>query len=114
MNPIFRREFLARWRDRRSHLLLLALSLLLAIAAYRTYDNALSPPNAFYARTVVESVATRGSRAGRAIFTTLAIGNVGMWFVLAPLLLATGVARERERGVLVPEAIANALSPSES
>ncbi|BCM89658.1 hypothetical protein IAD21_01505 [Abditibacteriota bacterium] len=104
MNPLFRREFFARWRDRRSHLLLLALSLLLAIAAYRSYENAINftPLNirVYPATPIAESLATRASRAGHALFSTLAIGNVGIWFVLAPLLLATGVARERERGLL--------------
>ena len=104
MNPIFRREFFARWRDRRSHLLLLALSLLLAIAAYRTYTDAVQIFDANYPSnhrgTTINSLATRASQAGRGLFTTLAVGNVGIWFVLAPLLLATGVARERERGLL--------------
>ena len=102
MNPIFRREFFVRWRDRRAHLLLLALVLVLSIAAYRTYQDAvqifaLAPGSG---RATIVSLATRASRAGRGLFTTLAIGNVGIWFVLAPLLLSTGVARERERGLL--------------
>ncbi|RYX85009.1 ABC transporter permease [bacterium] len=102
MNPILRREFLARWRDKRSHLLLLALTLLLAIASYMSYENALNTVafNPMSGLVVTESVITRASRAGHALFSTLAIGNVAIWFVLAPLLLATGVARERERGLL--------------
>ncbi len=94
MNPILRREFLARWRDRRSHLLLLALALLLGLAAYLSYKNALE------SNSGIASVTTRSSLAGHALFSTLAIGNVGVWFVLAPLLMATGIARERERGLL--------------
>ncbi len=104
MNPILKREFFVRWRDWRSYLLLLGLSVLLCAAVYWSYKNALeytplnyrvSPP-----RPVIESLATRASRTGRALFSTLAIGNVTVWFLMAPLLTATGVARERERGLL--------------
>ena len=104
MNPIFRREFVARWRDWRSHLLLLVVAAVLGLAAYVSYSSALSvePMNtAIYpAHAIMETLATRSSRAGHALFQVLAIGNVAVCFVLAPLLCATGVARERERGLL--------------
>ena len=122
MNPIWKREFFARWRDGRSYLLLLGLALLLSLAAYWSYENAISyeprtyqmsmgvgrPANTYtidpvtgnYIAYVPESLATRASRTGHALFAALAIGNVAVWFVLAPLLTATGVARERERGLL--------------
>ncbi len=104
MNPIFRREFLARWRDWRSHLLLLGLALLLSLTAFLVYRFALqdAPMNyrVYPPRPIVESLATRASRAGHTLFTWLACGNVAVWFLLAPLLCATGIARERERGLL--------------
>lgn len=121
MNPIFRREFLARWRDWRSHLLLLSLALLLCGSAYWSYQQALSfvpetyrvstPSGAvvtyMYSPTygvgvpyVPESLVTRTARAGHALFQTLTLGNIAALFVLAPLLTATGVVRERERGLL--------------
>jgi ABC-type transport system involved in multi-copper enzyme maturation permease subunit len=121
MNPIFRREFLARWRDWRSHALLLILALLLSGSAYWAYQNALSyspqifpttigsgkqinyiisPTTRMLVPFVPESLATRASRTGHTLFSTLALANVGVWFVLAPMLLATGVAREREHGLL--------------
>lgn len=121
MNPIFRREFLARWRDWRSHALLLFLALLLSGAAYWSYQNALSFEPATYQMStpsgaivtymispitgasvplIPESLATRAARAGHALFQTLTLGNIAILFVLAPLLTATGVVRERERGLL--------------
>lgn len=110
MNPIYRREFFARWRDRRSHLLLFSLCLVLGLAAYRSYSSAiqsLADNYHIYAGVPIyagslsmQSLATRTSRAGHSLFTMLAVGNVAVWFVLAPLLLATGVAREREKGLL--------------
>ncbi len=122
MNPIWKREFFARWRDGRSHLLLLGLALLVSLAAYWSYQNAISyeprtyqmsmgvglpartytidPATGGYVLYLPESLATRASRTGHALFTFLSMGNVAVWFVLAPLLTATGVARERERGLL--------------
>jgi hypothetical protein len=121
MNPIFRREFFARWRDWRSHLLLLVLALLLAGSAYWSYYLAMSfapatfqmsLPSGAIATYVIspvtgrpvpfvpESLATRTARAGHALFGTLTLGNIAVLFVLAPLLTATGVVRERERGLL--------------
>ncbi|BCM89657.1 hypothetical protein IAD21_01504 [Abditibacteriota bacterium] len=104
MNPILKREFFVRWRDWRSHLLLLGLAMLLSAAAYWSYSNAINTTPIDYRiyppRPVMESLATRASRTGHALFSTLAIGNVAIWFIMAPLLTATGVARERERGLL--------------
>ena len=104
MNPILKREFFVRWRDWRSHLLLLVLAVLLCVTASWSYDSAIHDShlnNGVYAsRPVIESIATRASRTGRTLFSTLAVGNVIVWFIMAPLLTATGVARERERGLL--------------
>lgn len=104
MNPILKREFFVRWRDWRSHLLLLVLAILLSVAAYWSYSSALQSAPLDYRgyppRPIIESLATRASRTGHALFSTLCIGNVAVWFVMAPLLTATGVARERERGLL--------------
>ena len=111
MNPIFRREFFVRWRDWRSHLLLLFLALLLGVSAYWTYWSALAyhpetartiynPATRMMVAPTPETLATRAARSGHALFQTLTIGNVVVLFVLAPLLTATSVVRERERGLL--------------
>ncbi len=122
MNPIWKREFFARWRDWRSHLLLFGLALVLGALAFWSYKNAIEYQPTTYQMSmgmgrpvytymtdpntgqsvvyVPESLATRASRTGRALFVALALGNVAVWFVLAPMLTATGVARERERGLL--------------
>ncbi|RYX85008.1 hypothetical protein EON83_07105 [bacterium] len=104
MNPILKREFFVRWRDWRSHLLLFGLAVLLCAAVYYSYSNAINsgPLNyrVYPPRPMPESLATRASRTGHSLFSTLAIGNVLVWFLMAPLLTATGVARERERGLL--------------
>jgi len=112
MNPIFKREFYARWRDWRSHALLFVLVLALAIAAFWVYrdvvgDSSLSlgtatsvynPSTGRYGAP--ESLTTRAARVGRGLFQGLTLGNVAVFFLLAPLLTATGVVRERERGLL--------------
>jgi len=112
VNPIFKREFFARWRDWRSHALLFVLVLALAIAAFWVYrdvvgDSFLSsgtatgvynPATGRYGAP--ETLATRAARVGRGLFQGLTIGNVAVFFLLAPLLTATGVVRERERGLL--------------
>ena len=110
MNPIFRREYFVRWRNWRSHLLLLALAVLLGLGAYATYWGALAsdpathaaynPATGLYVPPHPETLATRAARSGHALFQTLTIGNVAVLFVLAPLLTATSVVRERERGLL--------------
>jgi len=112
VNPIFKREFYARWRDWRSHALLFVLVLALAIAAFWVYravigdsslltstsTGAYNPSTGRYGAP--ETLATRAARVGRELFQGLTLGNVGVFFLLAPLLTATGVVRERERGLL--------------
>jgi len=112
VNPIFKREFFARWRDWRSHALLFVLVVVLAIAVFWVYRDVMSdagfsqgtstgvyvPATGRY--EVPESLTTRAARVGRELFQGLTIGNVAVFFLLAPLFTATGVVRERERGLL--------------
>jgi len=113
MNPIFKREFFARWRDWRSHALLLVLALALSIGAFAVYWTvsfdlsqiaAGTPVSVFNPMTggynAPETIVTRTARAGRELFQSLTISNVAVFFFLAPLLTATGIVRERERGLL--------------
>ena len=116
MNPIFAREVIVRWRSPRTFWLLGILVFLLALGAGWIYQSAATRvdyqtvyiPTVSNGRTymvpdrrpVVESIATRASRTGRELFGLLAMGNALAWLVLCPALTATGVARERERGLL--------------
>lgn len=112
VNPIFKREFFARWRDWRSHALLLVLVLVLAIAVFWVYRDVMSDagfsqgaPRGVYSPStgrygVPETLSTRAARVGRGLFQGLTLGNVAVFFLLAPLFTATGVVRERERGLL--------------
>lgn len=112
MNPIFAREWQARWRDKRSFLLLFALIALLSVVASWTYVSALSdvhsqvqyPTNYINSwsgtRNPVEPMAGRIARVGRALFQVLSLGNCLSCLFLAPALAAPGIARERERGLL--------------
>ena len=103
-NPLFAREFRARWRDRRAWLLLLALTLGLALLAHTIFSNSNfdSASGAVWTgRNYVQMTASsRAALAGRQLFGALAIGNVVAWLLVAPILAATPIARERERGLL--------------
>ncbi len=106
MNPILSREIRARFRDRRSFLLLFVLITLLCVAAAWIYGNATNfgdvPVYATgygggYGGNSVREVETR---TGRDLFRFLALGNTFAWLLIAPALTATGLAQERERGLL--------------
>ncbi len=110
MNPIFARELRARWRDRRAWWLLLALSIALAVLAHSMFLNGVSRadeyvpvrlPNGSYSyRTLQMTPSAKAARTGRELFLAMALGNVAAWLLVAPILTATPIARERERGLL--------------
>ncbi len=110
MNPLFARELRARWRDRRAWWLILALTGALAFLAYSMFLNGVSRgpesvrvllPNGNYTfREVQMTPSARAARSGRELFMALALGNVAAWLLVAPILTATPIARERERGLL--------------
>jgi hypothetical protein len=127
MNPILSREVRVRFRDKRSFWLLFGLVALLCLAAGWIYstvahvdDSSLyggpgfgygSPYGSPYGSTFgnnayvggnpsLSPVAQRASQTGRALFQILAMGNVLAWLLIAPALTATGLAKERERGLL--------------
>lgn len=103
-NPIFAREFRARWRDRRAWWLLLVLALGLSLLAHTIFSNSVSnsQDGAVWngVRYVQMTTSSRAAWAGRQLFGALAIGNVIAWLLVAPILAATPIARERERGLL--------------
>ena len=110
MNPLFARELRARWRDRRAWWLLLGLTLALALLGNGTFRSGVSRApeqvpvrmkNGSYSyRTLQITPSARAARAGRELFMALSLGNVAAWLLVAPLLTATPIARERERGLL--------------
>jgi ABC-type transport system involved in cytochrome c biogenesis permease component len=116
VNPILSREIRARFRDKRSFWLLLGLSLLLCLTAGWIYQEAvlraelqdryvssIGPSPSIDPATglpFVSSFQERASQTGRELFRSLAIGNVLIWLLVAPALTATGLCKERERGLL--------------
>ena len=110
MNPLFARELRARWRDRRAWWLVLALTIALGFLAHAMFLNGVSRadetvpvrlPNGQYTyRTLQSTPSARAARAGRELFMAMALGNVAAWLLVAPILTATPIARERERGLL--------------
>lgn len=110
VNPILSREIRLRWRDLRSFWLLFALTAMLCGGATWIYHEQNRPrqipiyPTAGVTWQPVgsksESTEARVHRTGRELFRSLAIGNALAWLLIAPALTATGLARERERGLL--------------
>ena len=109
VNPLFARELRSRWRDRRAWWLLLALAIVLALLANAVYREGVSQierqvpvrtRNGVVFRNEQITPSAQAARAGRELFMALAIGNVVAWFLIAPILAATPIARERERGLL--------------
>ncbi len=110
MNPLFARELRARWRDRRAWWLVLVLTIALAFLAYAMFFNGVSradetvpvrlPSGQYSYRTLQMTPSAKAARAGRELFMALAMGNVVAWLLVAPILTATPIARERERGLL--------------
>ena len=113
-NPILALELRARWRNNRSFLLLLGVSLALGLVTIFIYDRAVAQSNpANYAPPAIPVFGTvplpiagafqdnaRLSDVGRKIFIALAHVNIAAWLLIAAASAATGIARERERGLL--------------
>ena len=103
INPLFAREFRARWRDQRAWFLLLGLVFALALLAYILFRDASWNSNGPFwngRRYVQLTPSARSAFAGRQLFAALSLGNLVAWLLVAPLLAATPIARERERGLL--------------
>ncbi|PQV64580.1 hypothetical protein B1R32_10473 [Abditibacterium utsteinense] len=109
MNPILAREFRLRFRDKRSFWLLFGLTILLCLTAAWIYSNAINrftyaPSSGSYTSSpyasAPDATLQRESQTGRELFRFLALGNTLAWLLIAPALTATGLAKERERGLL--------------
>ena len=107
LNPILALELRARWRNNRSFLLLLGVALALSLVALFIYQRAVGTTgqNSYDPLTGAEIPAItnfdlRFSAIGRELFSALAHVNILVWLLIATAGAATGIARERERGLL--------------
>lgn len=105
MNPLLARELRVRFRDNRSFWLLLGLTAALCLLAGWIYADSVarfeSADSGYGAGGVSYNfVQQRAHQTGRELFRFLAMGNVAAWLLIAPALTATGLAKERERGLL--------------
>ncbi len=107
LNPIFALELRARWRNNRSFLLLLGVVLALGLVTLFIYQRAIGTTgsSSYDPRTGVTTAAIanfdlRFTAIGRELFSALAHTNILVWLLLAAASAATGIARERERGLL--------------
>lgn len=91
MNPIIEREVRARWRRWQSFAFAFAWTALLAAIMALIYANQSQPEDAD-----VRSVARY---LGHQLFSSLAMLQTGAWLVLSPILTASSIAGERERGL---------------
>lgn len=107
LNPILALELRARWRSNRSFLLLLGVALALSLVALFIYQRAVAAtasnstdPLTGAITPAVANFNLRFSAVGRELFTALAHSNILVWLLIAAASAATGIARERERGLL--------------
>jgi ABC-type transport system involved in multi-copper enzyme maturation permease subunit len=102
VNPILAREVRSRFRDKRSYWLLLGLSVLLCLAAAWAYRSSTYSIDRIILTKPFStlSVFEQATMAGRDLFKAVAYSNVFIWLLVAPALTATGLCRERERGLL--------------
>ena len=106
LNPIFALELRARWRMNRSFALVLGLALALSGAALFIYQRAVLGAGAVPADPLAPVNSATGafnqsaSVVGRELFGALAQADIVLWLLLSAALAATGIARERERGLL--------------
>ena len=92
LNPVLTREVRARWRNWPAFLVVLSYAALLAGTVGWRYATAL---NAGQGITVATA-----PHLGRELFITITVVQALGWMLLAPVLTATAIAGERERGTL--------------
>ncbi len=109
INPILALELRARWRNNRSFVLLLGVALVLSLLTGFIYDKAVNTTvsNSYNPATgqMLPGVEAGDDNArlglvGRELFIALAHTNILCWLLIAAAGAATGIARERERGLL--------------
>ncbi len=107
LNPILALELRSRWRSNRSFLLLLGVALTLSLVALFIYQRAIGTtgtssydPLTRVTTPALDNFDLRFTAIGRELFSALAHTNILIWLLLAAASAATGIARERERGLL--------------
>ena len=107
LNPILALEVRARWRSNRSFLLLLGIALALSLVALFIYQRTVTQtgissydPSSGVVTPAISNFDLRFTAIGRELFVALAHANILLWLLLATASAATGIARERERGLL--------------
>lgn len=101
LNPILTRESRARWRGRSFGLLFAGVAIM-ALFMFFSYKDALitydySRVNGRYQSRLIEREA---SEVAASLFKMLTYYHVVAWMLLAPMLTATSISSERERGLL--------------
>ena len=97
LNPILTRESRARWR-RQAFLLLFFGVAIFAVIMYFCYQGSTTKWD--YVNGQYIQIANEASAVGPVLFQQLTMFHVVGWMMLSPLLTATTIAYERERGLL--------------
>lgn len=106
-NPILSFELRSRWRMGRSFLLVLVIALVLSVLTGFVYRGAVeramvggvdSATGVYVSPS--QNYGAQMAQVGRDLFVALVGCNSLLWLFLAGALAASGVARERERGLL--------------
>lgn len=95
MNPVWKRELRARWRSWRGFVLVFLYALVLSSVFAWAYDQSFVTGYQDFA-----DPRQRMSLMGHNLFVLLAWLQLVLWMVLAPILTATAITAERERGLL--------------
>ena len=106
-NPILSFELRSRWRMGRSYLLVMVVTVVLSLLVGFVYQSAverastgvMNPWTGQY-EPATRDFSARMSQVGRDLFVALVSSNSLLWLFLSGALAASGVARERERGLL--------------
>jgi ABC-type transport system involved in multi-copper enzyme maturation permease subunit len=93
LNPILTRELRARWRGGRSMVLVFGYVALLAFTTGLLYASSSISNDS-------SQMTGQMARVGHDLFLTLSGLQIVAWMLIAPALTATGIAGERERGLL--------------
>ncbi|HEX8833081.1 MAG TPA: ABC transporter permease, partial [Abditibacteriaceae bacterium] len=99
MNPIIGREVRSRWRHWHAFALTLLWAAALVVVVCQSYDS-INPYHGTFLDDNAKDFASMSQMTGRELFKMLALVQAGAWLFLAPMLTATGIATERERGLL--------------